>query len=141
MTELTRKSCVLCLGILLSFSLVGGGQPRGVLCLGEDGHIAIEAMDSDCCAESHLSHSRAACLASTNKEPPSENDCGACLDIPISVESTALVKEPCQVDRVFPAAVAPATVSIADFSEYQPVSEPFAPPPYFAPLRTIIILI
>ena len=139
--ELTRKSCVLCLGILLSFALVGGGQPRGVLCLGENGHIAIEAVNSECCAESHLSHSRAACVVSTNRELPSENDCGACLDIPISIGSAALVKEPCQIDRAFPAPVALATANIADFSEYQPVSESFAPPPYFVPLRAIIVLI
>ena len=139
--ELTRKSCIVCLSILLSIALVGGGQPTVVLCLGEDKHIAIEAADSECCAESHLSHSGAAYAASTDTDLPLANDCEACIDIPISIGSAALVKEPCQVDRALPAPVALATVSSLDFSDYQPVSESFAPPPYFAPLRAVILLI
>ena len=141
MMELTRKSCVLCFGILLSFALTGGGQPTVMLCLGEDGHIAIEASDSECCSESHLSHYRATHLVSTDRELPSKNDCGACIDIPISIGYAALVKEPCQVDRALPAPVAPAIVNSADFSEYQPDSESLAPAPYFSPLRAIILLI
>ena len=143
MMELTRKSCVLCYGILLSFALTGGGQPTVMLCLGEDGHIAIEASDSECCSESHLSHSQAAYVASTDEELPSENDCGACIDIPISIGSAALVKKPCQADPALPvpAAAALAIVNSVDFSEYQPVPESFVPPPHFATLRTIILLI
>jgi len=143
MMELTRKSCILCCGILLSFALTGGGQPGVMLCLGEDGRIAVEAADSGCCAEPHLSHYRATYVASTDGELPSENDCGACIDIPISIGSAALVKKPCQADCALPApaAAALAIVNSIDFSEYQPVPESFAPPPYFAPLRAIILLI
>ncbi|MEK7993974.1 MAG: hypothetical protein AAB403_09250, partial [Planctomycetota bacterium] len=56
-----------------------------VLCIGQDGHVAIEASDSRCCG--HLpwvsgiqyAHTLVATGSSAR-----DDDCGTCLDIPIS---------------------------------------------------------
>lgn len=143
MMELTRIVCALCLSTLICFLPTGSGLQMVVLCHGEDGHIAIEPAGSNCCAESLASCSLASPVPSSKKEFPSQNNCGACVDIPISIGLATIVKEPYQVDYALPTqtTVAPATIDNPAFSEYLSISEPFTPSYYLTPLRSIILLI
>ena len=79
-----RKSHIWCLIGVLCLMLAVGNSEALVLCIGQDGHVAIEASDSRCCG--HLPwdssievHVLRACGPSAQND-----DCGACLDIPIS---------------------------------------------------------
>jgi hypothetical protein len=114
-----------------------------VLCKGEDGHIAVEIVSSTCCNIVPIGVFRETSVASVKGEFSSENNCGACVDIPISIGfATAIGKQ----NRVNPALLASTTINLvtinsSDFSKYQSASEPFAPTGYFTPLRSIILLI
>jgi hypothetical protein len=56
-----------------------------VLCVGHDGHVVIEASDSDCCGHLPWVVSERSILAFGAAGPSAEDDdCGPCLDIPIS---------------------------------------------------------
>jgi len=113
------------------------------VCYGEDGHIAIEVAGSECCAKFPARVYQAASGAFAKEGLSSENNCGACVDTPISIGLATIVKEPYRVNPAFsvPTTIALATVNSPGFSEYQSVSEPFTPTGYFTPLRSIILLI
>ncbi len=88
-THIQVLSGVLCLVLALSSS------EATVLCIGQDGHVAIEASDSGCCG--HLSRACCPCDAHsllTAGSPAQDDDCGACLDIPISCGSADAFRAP-----------------------------------------------
>lgn len=114
-----------------------------VLCIGEDGHIAIEAVNNKCCGHSAVGVSERVSIAfekgglSANKD-----DCGSCVDIPLSA---GLAKPLSTAERINPTlSVLSATcilpLNSSDFSTLRLVLETFVPTPYFAPLRSIILL-
>ena len=143
MIKLVRKIFIICLIVLLSFLLAGSGMQGYVLCNGEDGHIAIEAEDSICCSETSNCSSQEYSADSAEREISSDNDCGACTDISISIGFVAVSKESSHVNPAFPTSsiISFTTVDNNDFSGYLSVSEFWIPPPYFTPLRSIVLLI
>jgi len=114
-----------------------------VLCNGEDGHIAIEAEGSICCSEISNGSSQEYSADSAEREISSDHDCGACTDISISIGFVAVSKESSRFNPAFPASsiIEFTAVDNHDISDYLSVSEIFAPPPYFTPLRSIVLLI
>jgi len=76
---------------LLAYLMIGFGITNSfVLCIGEDGHVAVEMISNDCCKgplsisnqTSHQSETERQ-LAATN--PSSDDDhCGSCIDLPLT---------------------------------------------------------
>ena len=61
----------LMLGTLLLYGVPGTGN--FILCLGEDGHVAIEEKTDACCGDSSHEHDH-------------DHGCGDCMDLPISLD-------------------------------------------------------
>ena len=117
-----------------------------VLCIGEDGHIKIEAAThsqtdtpAEVCEQSTL------CFV---EAPSSEDHCGSCLDIPIFIStgdeayvvSTQNLSPTHSVSTV--AVLASPQTTSATVSTLNPISN-FPPriPPALGPLRAVILLI
>ena len=148
MKNLTRKHCIICLSLLISILLTGSGLQGTVLCHDEGGHTTIGIVDSNCCSNCSAkisegpSQMRSADSAET--EPSSKHDCGACVVIPLSIGFAAVARESNRVAHPTLATsgiIAFAAVDSPDSTEYRSVSEFFVPPPYFAPLQSIVLLI
>ena len=153
--KLRRTIRSICLSMMICCLLIGGGLDMAVICHAENGHTAIEAaagnecaksspghFDSDC-AKSPAGHSDEACPPSAENEFSSTDDCGDCLDVPLSIGPAVVVKKPYKIN-IAPAtwtAVGLTADSAADSSQRLLLPE-FAPPfPYFAPLESVVLLI
>lgn len=143
MMKLTRSICALCLSIQMCLLLSVSGLQMAVVCHSEDGHVAIEAANSDGCTTLPAGPSRESSVASAEERFSSKNTCGACVDVPLSLGVAMVTKKPYRANPASPASttIAFATVNSFDLSEYQLASHPFTPAPYFSPLRSIILLI
>ncbi len=90
-----RKTHIQFLSGALCLVLMLGSSEATVLCIGQNGHVAIEASDSGCCG--HLSRTccphDAHCLFAAGSSTQ-DDDCGACLDIPISSGSADAFQAP-----------------------------------------------
>lgn len=70
--QTNRILICLMLGTILLYGAPGTGN--FILCLGEDGHVAIEEKTDDaCCGDSSHEH---------------DHGCGDCMDLPISLDDT-----------------------------------------------------
>ncbi len=131
-------SGVLCLVLSLSNS------EAMVLCIGQNGHVAIEASDSGCCG--HLSRAccphDAHCLLAAGSSTQ-DDDCGECLDIPISSGSADTFQAPNEVPPDLSGGVAADPLRIArgslpeshlDLTFLNPLSD-------FPSLRSTVLLI
>jgi len=114
-----------------------------MLCCGEDGHIAIEAVGNSCCTEILTYDSTGGSVSSAQEEPNPEDHCGDCVDISISVGLATITKDRCSVSSMTAMTVASAFAAFnsPDPSEYQSLPEPLTLIGYFTPLRSIILLI
>lgn len=141
--KLTRKKVYnRCFCLLSCVLLMVSSVQVFVLCRGQDGHSAIEAVGNDCCAKLPTGVSREASLTSAERALSSnKSSCGPCMDIPVGL--VGVFKKPNQVSPVFLASttIGRVTISNCDSSEYQLALESFTPTPYFTPLRSIILLI
>ncbi len=84
MSDIARKT-VICIG-LLAFSLSGIAGPfEAVICLGSNGHIAVEAPHDTCCAGSchEDPDNLPATSASDSGHLAPHRDCPHCIDIPL----------------------------------------------------------
>lgn len=159
--KLERTIRSICLSMMICCLLIGGGLDMAVICYAEGGHAAIEAATgndcvkaaagSDCvkspagsdCAKSAPGHCDEACPPSAENEFSSTDDCGDCLDVPLSISPAVVVKKPYKINAA-PAtwtAVALKTDIAADSSLSLLLPELVPPPPYFAPLKSIVLLI
>jgi hypothetical protein len=143
MMKLTRKVYNQCLSVLICSMLIVSSSQMLVLCKGEDGHVAVEMVGSCCCNNLPSGVFREASVTSVKEGFTSKNNCGACVDIPISIGFATTIKKSNLVNTTVPASTTSilAAINSSDFSEYQLVSEPFTPTGYFTPLRSIILLI
>jgi len=115
-----------------------------VLCIGHDGHVAIEASDSHCCG--HLPwvsglqdvHTLVAVGGSTQ-----DDDCGPCLDIPISNGLAEAVQAPNGVRPETGSSFSVDLVLPEYFNSCESTLDllPLIVQPYFPPLRSVILLI
>ncbi len=144
MSDIARKT-VICIG-LLAFSLSGiTGPLEAVVCLGPNGHLAVEAPHDTCSAGSchEYPDDLPATAISGAGQPYTPGDCPHCIDIPLSGGKThfytgAFGKGP------FDLLPAPAhnCESLHDFAaQNQSVVVSQTPGPPAMALDTIILLI
>ena len=84
MSDIARKT-VICIG-LLAFSLSGiAGPLEAVICLGPNGHLAVEAPHDTCAAGPchEDAHDVPATTISAAGHPYTPGDCPRCIDIPL----------------------------------------------------------
>ncbi|MHC4464251.1 MAG: hypothetical protein ACYS6W_15725 [Planctomycetota bacterium] len=115
-----------------------------ILCIGEDGHVAIEAAVSDCCESFGVGVTETPLVAFDRGGPQaSTGDCGSCVDIPLSGGLTGALSIAKRANLVLVASapVSPLPVETTQSSELRSALESFMPTPYFTPLRSIILLI
>ena len=139
-----KQASIRFMSIAICILVVISNSQLFVLCIGQDGHVAIEAANSNYCGDLLASVSQETSLGPTEEELSSNrNNCGSCVDIPISIGLSGVFKKPDQVNPIPLASttIVPVTISNCDSSEYQLALESFTPTPYFTPLRSIILLI
>jgi len=115
-----------------------------VLCIGHDGHVAIEASDSRCCG--HLpwvfgiQDARTFVAAGCSVQ---DDECGPCLDIPISSGSADAFQVPDQVAPDLSASIGVDLLPVAhcSFPESHLDLKFLTPSFDFTPSRSIILLI
>lgn len=84
MADYVRKTGV-CVSLAACLWAFLGGFGHAVICFGEDGHVAIEVANSDCCDSRYgmgVEHSFESFEFSAVSAPPGH--CGSCVDIPLS---------------------------------------------------------
>jgi hypothetical protein len=136
------RSFVCCIITVTCLFVALGNSGMFILCIGEDGHIAIEAAASDCCESLGVTGTP---LVAFDRGSPqaSTGDCGSCVDIPLSGGLTGALSITKKASLVFvaSASVSPLPVETTQLSELQSAPESFVPIPYFTHLRSIILLI
>ena len=131
--------------IFLACLVLATGSVFGfVRCDAEDGHLSIELVSRYCCGTLNTS------ISSEESKTPrketfssSKDNCGPCVDTPISAEVTEVLKETNFTNFTISAmpVIAHSTDRNYDFSGYQLDSELFASiSPCIASLRTIVLL-
>ncbi|MHC4214519.1 MAG: hypothetical protein ACYSWP_14235 [Planctomycetota bacterium] len=111
-----------------------------VLCIGQDGHVEIETAASDCCTDNHSNET--AKVIENLGQSFKNNDCGSCVDIPISC---GLFGKLDQLKNTIPTSFATATISpsnnnSSDFCNSRIITTSLTQSTYFIPLSTIILL-
>jgi hypothetical protein len=110
--------------------------------MGEDGHISVEAITDGCCG-SEDTHQESSDGEGANELFECKDDCGSCVDLPLSVEFVSSFGIDKKVKPVFLESVPICHLNINDniFSEFKLSSEHFIPTSYFSPLSSVILLI
>ena len=123
--------CLL-LGTLLFYGAPGTGV--FILCMGENGHIAIEDRTDGCCNESSEHH---------DHDEPGQSDCGDCVDLPVSPDSGVLPSPGSSLDGPDPAGLAchVPVHGVSAETQRDVIPEAIPPPSWTACLRTVILLI
>ena len=125
--------------LLLAFS----NSQAVVLCIGEDGHITIEAASSNCCTNAPVGTSKAGATIFVDDSHSANDECGSCVDIPLfgggTYTLTTAKKE--NPSHMTTAAMGPLPVEAIQTSGLGLVLESFTPTSYFTPLRSVILLI
>jgi hypothetical protein len=113
-----------------------------VVCLGEDGHVSVETITDGCC-DSEDTHQENPGNESGNELLTCKDDCGACVDVPLSVEFASSFGADKKIRPVFEEAAVVIHVNIDEsiLSEVKYSSEHFIPTSYFSPLRSVILLV
>ncbi|MHC4463564.1 MAG: hypothetical protein ACYS6W_14905 [Planctomycetota bacterium] len=138
------RSFVRCIITATCLLVALGNSGTFILCIGEDGHVAIEAAVSDCCESHRVDVTETPFVAFGRSDPQaSSDDCGSCVDIPLSVGLTDILSIAKRASLVFVASapVGPSPVETPQLSDLVFALESFMPTPYFTPLRSIILLI
>ena len=140
--KFVRKAFV---AVVVCLSLIGNCVYGTVLCFGADGHIEFESAFHDECRE-HV-HSQSANHGHRPSEGKHEHDKhyhnGQCVDVPISFDLAKISRMTKQSNPAFAALAAGviAPVEQSDCSEHLATSHAFSVTGYFAPLRTVILLV
>lgn len=137
-TYIRWLSLIICLSIAIS------SLGPASLCIGEKGHIAIEALGSKCCQSFATGVYQSGPIGSGHHSLLSDDDdCGSCVDIPLSAGFSATPNNIKKVSSTLLslATTCPWAVRCYYFSEFQPASEFFIRNHYFTPLRSVILLI
>jgi hypothetical protein len=134
-----KKSLIRYISVPLCLLLMVLNSGLLVVCLGEDGHVLVETI-ADACCDSEGTHQE-----SSGDEEALEciDDCGSCVDVPLSVEFAGSFGADKKIRPVFEEAAVVIHVNIDEsiLSEVKFSSEHFIPTSYFSPLRSVILLI
>jgi len=135
----TRYLCV-----ILCLLVISSSPQAMVLCIGANGHVAIEASDSRCCGNLPwiVSHNSVLTFGETGPSAK-DDDCGSCLDIPISSGLAEAVEAPHAMQPDLPVSVdlEPLLVTRPCFSQFQFDLKSLIPPSCFAPSDATVLLI
>ncbi|HUT28166.1 MAG TPA: hypothetical protein VMX13_00125 [Sedimentisphaerales bacterium] len=129
-------SAAICL--LMLFNTCGAG----VLCIGEDGHIAIATADISCCGHSLAEIHTGYAAAFVEDSSPVTDNCGSCVDIPLPggfSGSVNIAKRAC-VSLSVSTAVSATPGAGPQISELNWAVKSFEITPFFSPLRSVILL-
>ncbi len=128
--------------VLICLSLIGNCVCGTVLCFGADGHVEFESAFHEQCKD-HV-HSQSTNHSHHSSEHEHDKHChsGQCVDVPISFCLVKISQTPEQSSPAFSALAADAIVAVEqpDCCEHLSVADASAVTPYFAPLRTVILL-
>ena len=132
------------LAVLVCLCLIGNSACGTVLCFGTDGHIEFEsAFHAHCKGNAH-SQSADRGHHSSEAEHKHDKHChsGQCVDVSISFGPAKISRLSEHLNPAFVALAADviAAVEQSDCSEHLATSHAFSVTPYFAPLRTVILL-
>ncbi len=146
-----RRSATAKLSLLIYLWVALSGDGAIVLCIGSDGHVALEAASVLCCSHSHSVPSAAVpvvLVEDTDGCCTSAMTCGPCTDLPISV---SFLPSNSATSSAAKAKVSPIAKWIAPHSS--PVAgtvfmqghfsclPPTAPNPAISSLRSVVLLI
>ncbi|MHC4575314.1 MAG: hypothetical protein ACYS76_14475 [Planctomycetota bacterium] len=123
--------------------VVVGNSDMVVLCIGEDGHMAVEGVSSNCCGNLPVGVSdRGVPTFVADSSSANSGDCGSCVDIPLSTGVAGSLSMGKKVNLLFPAltAVIPLSAATAQISELKSALKSFELFPFFTPLRSVILL-
>ena len=133
-----------CLSAAICLLAMFSSPEAMVLCIGHDGHVAIEASGSACCG--HLPwvvSERSIPAFGAAGRSAEDDDCGPCLDIPISSGSADAFRAPDKVAPDLSASIAvdPLPVAHCSFPDSRLDSKFLTPLSDFTPLRSTVLLI
>ncbi len=141
-----KSTTIPLIGLLIYLIIIPMQLSNYVLCIGTDGHVALEVSSNGRCTDAHPSDPAHAELTITGTATE-EDHCGSCIDLAIFVPlNTQLYLIPANDVPIHP------TVSALNFVTHQkntsailPLTHPQYPSPFINPtlisLRTAIILI
>jgi hypothetical protein len=113
-----------------------------VLCIGEDGHIAIETIGTSCCGHSFPEIFGGYVAALVEDSSPLSDTSGSCVDIPLpagfSGSVTIAKKAGVPLGVATPVSALPGMGP--QISEFKSAAESFEITPFFSPLRSVILL-
>lgn len=145
MTGFKRRTIhIRCLTAAICLVLLFNSPEPMVLCIGQNGHVAIEASGSRCCGHLlRLSCCEDVCGLVGADHPVRDDDCGACFDIPISSGLREALEAP---NEVLPdtGVLFLVSFSLLDFSTFLGAtadSELIVAPPCSTSLRSVVLLI
>lgn len=133
-----------CISAILCLLVTSSSREAMILCIGRNGHVAIEASDSSCCGRLPWVASHTSALTFGETGPSARDDeCGPCLDIPISSGLVEAIEVPndTQPDASVSIQLEPLLVTRPCFSEVHLDLKFLILPSYFTPLDAIVLLI
>jgi hypothetical protein len=131
------------LSVLIILLLAFSNSQAVVLCIGEDGHIAVEVASSDCCTNVSAGIAEADATRLADDGHSDDDHCGSCVDIPLFgggayTLSTTKNENPTDTDT---AAMGVLPVETIQASGPGLAVESFTHTSYFTPLRSVVLLI
>ena len=78
-----KQASIRFISVAICFLVVIGNSESVVLCVGQDGHVAIEVANSDCCDQYLNAPAQTSPNPYTNSDHTSASPCGDCIDIPL----------------------------------------------------------
>jgi len=132
-----------CFVVLICLSIAGNLAHGTVLCFGSDGHTELESAFHERCDDPVHSYAPDQSQLSSEDEHEICKHCGPCVDIPISIGLAKISHTSTKLNSPFPAPVTNMIVFTDkfDFSAYNSATNAFSATSYFAPLRTVILLV
>ena len=130
-----------CFVVLICLLIVGNSTHGAVLCLGSDGQIEIESAFHERCNDSVHPQSADQRQLSYQSDHMKDENCEPCVDIPIFISLAKISSVSKQLNSTFPATNVIVLANKFNLSAYNSASSAFDAAPYFAPLRTVILLI
>lgn len=132
--------------VLLSVFLLTPGQMIGtVLCIGADGHIAVEVAENGRCGS--LSTPVPPPREHITKMLPSTDHCGPCVDVSLStsnIDDQPLLSAPSSLPKLEAPVLALVALAVSVSSESPQTYFVLQPPPLASPLialRTVVLLL
>jgi hypothetical protein len=130
--------------VLLSLAALNA-SPAMVLCVGEDGHVAVEPVGHHHCTDGTHTHGRPPAASDTSDYPHLSRDCcRPCEDSPISATAGAECVTPHASKWSLARPAIPLMLSslpLDDAGRLLPSAALCQPPPDGASLRTIVLLV